>query len=151
MNLFQIISARNFFKAREKEAILGAIGEAEKNTSGEIRVHVESHSGPNPVARAETVFKDLGMANTELHNGVLIYLAVKDRKFAIIGDEGIHRAVPPGFWDDTKARMEKLFQAGKFQEGVTLGIRLAGENLARFFPCMADDVNELPDTISEGR
>jgi uncharacterized membrane protein len=149
--MFQIFRTRSFFKAREKEAIINAIGEAEKNTSGEIRVHVESRSGPNPVARAEAIFKDLGMANTELHNGVLIYLAVKDRKFAIIGDEGIHRAVPPGFWDDTKAKMEELFRSGNFKEGVTLGIRLAGENMARFFPYMADDVNELPDNISEGR
>ena len=128
-----------------------AIAEAEKNTSGEVRVHVERRSGPDPVARAQAVFKDLGMANTELHNGVLIYLATKDRKFAIIGDEGIHRAVPPGFWDETKSRMEVMFRDGRFTEGVTLGIRLAGENLARYFPCLAGDVNELPDTISEGR
>ncbi len=149
--MFQIIHTRSFFKAREKEAILNAIGDAEKNTSGEIRVHVESCSGIDPVVRAETVFKNLGMANTELHNGVLIYLAVKDRKFAIIGDEGIHRAVPSGFWDETKAGMEQLFRAGKFLEGVCLGIRLAGENLARYYPCLAGDVNELPDEISEGR
>lgn len=147
----QSIFTRSFFKAREKEAILNVIGEAEKNTSGEIRVHVESLSGPDPVARAEAVFKALGMANTDLHNGVLIYLAVKDRTFAIIGDEGIDRAVPPNFWDETKVKMEELFRAGQFKEGVCLGIRLAGENLTRYFPCMADDVNELPDTISEGR
>lgn len=142
---------RSFFNSHEKEEILKAIAEAEKNTSGEIRVHVESHSGPDPVSRAEAVFQTLGMANTELHNGVLIYLAVKDHKFAIIGDEGIYRAVPPGFWDETKSQMEALFREGRFKDGVVLGIRLAGENLARYFPCMADDVNELPDTISEGR
>jgi len=142
---------RSLFKAREKEEIMKAIAEAEKNTSGEVRVHVESRSGPDPVARAEAVFQTLGMANTALHNGVLIYLAVKDRKFAIIGDEGIYRAVPPGFWDETKSRMEVLFRDGRFMEGVALGIRLAGENLARYFPCQAGDVNELPDTISEGR
>lgn len=149
--MFQSIFSRSFFKAREKEEILQAIAEAEKNTSGEIRVHVESRSGIDPVARAEVVFKNLGMANTELHNGVLIYLAFKDRKFAIIGDAGIHQAVSPNFWDETKAKMEEMFRAGRFKEGVTLGIRLAGENLARYFPCLVGDVNELPDTISEGR
>jgi uncharacterized membrane protein len=142
---------RSFFKAREKDEIIKAIAEAEKNTSGEIRVHVESHSGTDPVSRAKVVFQSLGMANTELHNGVLIYLAVKDRSFSIIGDAGIDRAVPPGFWDEAKIKMEQMFRLGQFKEGVTLGIRLAGENLARYFPCLPDDVNELPNTISEGR
>jgi uncharacterized membrane protein len=149
--MFQNIHAHRFFKAREKEEIMKTIHTAEQHTSGEIRVHVESHCGPNPVSRAQEVFQNLGMANTALHDGVLIYLATKDRKFAIIGDEGIHRAVPPNFWDEAKDKMEQLFRAGKFKEGVCLGIALAGEHLAQFFPHQADDVNELPDEISEGR
>ena len=149
--MFHIMRTRRFFSTREKKEIVNTIRDAERHTSGEIRVHVESHCGADPIARAQAVFDKLGMSKTELHNGVLIYLAIADRKFAIIGDEGIHRAVPPDFWDDTKVKMESLFRAGKFCEGVCLGVQLAGEHLAQYFPCQRNDVNELPDEISEGR
>ncbi len=149
--MFQNIHAQRFFKSREKERIINAIQRAELRTSGEIRVHVESRCGSDPYLRAQEVFNKLGMTKTDLHNGVLIYLAVKDRKFAIIGDEGIHKAVPENFWDETKDQMEQRFRSGQFQEGVCLGIESAGIHLAQFFPRQADDVNELPDDISEGR
>ena len=129
---------------------MAAIHQAERETSGEIRVHVESTSGGDPLARAKEVFNRLGMARTALHNGVLIYLAVEDHKFAIIGDAGIDAVVPANFWEETKEAMGRQFREGHFAEGVCQGILSAGDHLQKNFPCQADDVNELPDEISEG-
>lgn len=148
--MIRALKIRHFFRTREKEQIVAAIQKAETLTSGEIRVHVESHAGPDPVARASQVFEVLGMSKTALRNGVLIYLAVLDRKFAIIGDSGIDRVVPKDFWNDTKEKMQALFREGKFAAGVCLGITMAGGHLAQFFPCRADDRNELSNDISEG-
>lgn len=148
--MWQWMKAKRFLSGREKEQIIQAIQDAEAETSGEIRVHIESNSGPDPLKRAKEVFEKLGMAKTKLHNGVLIYLAVNDRKFAIIGDQGIDRVVPENFWDDTKEQMSACFKAGHFVEGICLGIHSAGEHLAKHFPCQDDDVNELTDEISVG-
>ncbi len=141
---------QHFLKKIEKEQIMNAIHDAELRTSGEIRVHVEHCCGSDALRRGQEVFVKLGMANTALHNGVLIYLAVKDHKFAIIGDEGINNALPANFWDETKNQMEQLFRAGRFAEGVCLGVESAGRHLAQYFPRQADDVNELPNEISQG-
>lgn len=148
--MIRALKVRHFFKTREKEQIVAAIQKAEALTSGEIRVHVESYAGPDPVDRARQVFETLGMAKTALQNGVLIYLAVTDRKFAIIGDAGIDRVVPRDFWNDTKEKMQNLFREGKFAAGVCHGIEMAGLHLAQYFPCRPDDVNELKNDISEG-
>lgn len=88
------------------------------------------------------------MHKTAARNGILFYLAVKHRKFAILGDSGIHAKVPEGFWDDIKEMMEKKFREGKFTEGLSEGIIHAGKQLRKNFPHMKDDVNELPDEIS---
>ena len=149
--MLKAIKTKHFFTSREKEAITAAIQAAERQTSGEIRVHVESNSGADPIARAQEVFEKLGMTKTELRNGVLIYLAVKDRKFAIIGDQGIDRVVPKNFWDATKEQMQQLFKTSKFAEGVCWGIKASGEHLAKHFPCQPGDVNELCNEISEGK
>jgi uncharacterized membrane protein len=90
----------------------------------------------------------MGMHKTAERNGVLFYLAVNDRKFAIIGDAGINAKVPPGFWDDISELLKKNFKEGKFTEGLSEGILLAGEHLKKHFPHRPDDVNELPDEIS---
>lgn len=148
--MFELLKAKHFFSNKDKEKIIAAIEEAEKCTSGEIRVHVESGSGKDTIVRAKEVFEKLGMTKTALRNGVLIYLAVEDRKFAIIGDQGIDRAVPANFWEDTKEKMSALFQEGRFTDGVCLGIKLAGEHLAAHFPYQCNDVNELSNEISEG-
>lgn len=148
--MLEVFKTKRFFTQGEKEQIVAAIAAAERLTSGEIRVHVESGTGKDPVKRAQEVFSLLGMDRTELHNGVLIYLAIKDRKFAIIGDRGIDQVVPGDFWEDTKSKMQQLFKTGKFAAGVCLGISLAGEHLARHFPYQAGDVNELSNDISEG-
>jgi uncharacterized membrane protein len=88
------------------------------------------------------------MNKTEARNGVLFYLAVSDRKFAIIGDAGINAKVPQGFWDEIKALMQNSFREGKFTEGLSQGILLAGTQLKAHFPFNKDDVNELSDEIS---
>jgi len=135
----------------EKE-IISAIKEAESKTSGEIRVHIDKKmpKGMEVMDRAVKVFEDIGMTATEQRNGVLIYLALDRRQFAIIGDKGIDEKVPEGFWDDVKEEMAAAFREGKFAKGIIAGIKKAGEKLAEFFPPREADINELPDEISIG-
>ena len=141
-------SARKFFTQEQQEDIRQAIIDAELDTSGEIRVHIENDCKGEVLDRALFFFHKLGMEKTAGRNGVLIYLAVKDKKFAIIGDEGIHKAVPDNFWDQIKDNMLKHFKVGQFAEGLTEAITEAGKQLKAFFPYQSDDVNELPDDIS---
>jgi uncharacterized membrane protein len=142
------MSAETFFSDDQKEAIRKAIVEAEEKTSGEIRVHIEEKCEEGAVQRAEKIFGKLNMHKTAERNGVLIYLAVTSRVFAIYGDKGIHEKVPTLFWDSTSAVMERNFKEGKFTEGLTAGIAMAGEQLATHFPHKADDKNELTNDIS---
>ena len=145
------MKSQQLFSEKEKEAIVNAIKAAELNTSGEIRVHIESHSKEkNVLDRAAKVFAELGMHKTELRNGVLFYLATTDRKFAIIGDAGINQKVPKDFWECIKEKMAGKFREGQFAEGLTEGLLLAGEQLKKHFPRATDDVNELSDEISFG-
>lgn len=138
-----------FFSTKEKNEIVKAIESAEGNTSGEIRVHVERKAGKDPLHHAKEVFHRLGMHRTKQHNGVLIFVVPSQKKFAILGDRGIHEAVPEGFWDTIRGVMEADFRQGKFCEGVCKGIAMAGEALAQYFPHQLDDKNELPNEISE--
>ena len=142
------MKASTFFSKEQQAQILGAVKEAEMETSGEVRVHIESSLKGEVLDRASWLFKKLGMHKTAKRNGVLFYLAVNDRKFAIIGDAGINAKVPPGFWDDISELLKKNFKEGKFTEGLSEGILLAGEHLKKHFPHRPDDVNELPDEIS---
>lgn len=142
--------ARDFFAAEDKKRISDAIREAEKRTSGEIQVHLENHSRKPVPERASEVFNILQVSRTSRRNGVLFYLAVKDRQFAVLGDYGIDQVVEPGFWDNIKQHMQILFREGKFTDGLCDGIRMAGEQLAKYFPALKDDRNELPDDISFG-
>ena len=127
------------------------IRKAEERTSGEIRVHLDRHSGEDVLAKARKIFVQLGMNRTHHRNGVLIYLATDHRKFAIVGDEGIHRAVPENYWEDVKEEMQKQFRQGEFLAGLCLGIQRIGEKLQAYFPAEKDDGDELPDEISESR
>lgn len=140
--------SKAFFTEEQGQQIINAIKAAELNTSGEIRVHIEDKAKPDVLSRAELVFEKLGMANTEKRNGVLIYLAIKSRQFAIWGDEGINEAVQEGFWDSVRDTMLARFKQGQFVEGLTEGIALAGMELQTYFPHEADDVNELDDEIT---
>ena len=142
--------AKHFFTLREQQEIINAIKEAELDTSGEIRVHIESRCKREVLDRAAYLFKQLHMHKTKLRNGVLFYLSAHDHKFAILGDMGINHVVPGDFWDEIKEMMLKQFQAGKFQEGLSEGIIKAGKQLKDHFPYQQDDVNELSDEISFG-
>jgi uncharacterized membrane protein len=142
------MKASSFFTKEQQAQILAAVKEAENATSGEIRVHIETSFKGDVLDRAAWVFKKLGMYKTAERNGVLFYLAVQTRKFAIIGDAGINAKVPGGFWDDISALLKRNFSEGKFAEGLSEGILRAGEQLKTNFPYRSDDVNELPDEIS---
>ena len=142
------MSARSFFTKEEQQKIVAAIKEAELITSGEIRVHIENHCKEEALERAAEVFYDLKMDRTAARNGILFYLAVKDHKFAIIGDEGINREVERDFWNDIKDEMIYNFKENKFAEGLIAGILKCGDKLKKYFPYQNDDVNELSDEIS---
>jgi len=142
------MKASTFFSKEQQAQILAAVKEAEMETSGEIRVHIESSLKGDVLDRAAWLFKKLGMHETAERNGVLFYLAVNDKKFAIIGDAGINAKVPGGFWDDISELLKNNFKEGKFTEGLSEGILLAGKHLKMHFPHKSDDVNELPDEIS---
>lgn len=144
-------TAKRFFSQEEQDRIVNAILNAELDTSGEIRVHIETYCKEEVLDRAAFLFKKLKMDKTELHNGVLFYLAVKSHKFAIIGDAGINAVVPENFWDDIKAKMTVQFKQNNFVEGLTVGILEAGKHLKKHFPHHVDDINELPDEISFDR
>ena len=142
------MKASEFFTSSEQEAIVHAIKEAEHATSGEIRLHIETSCKGDVLDEAAWIFRKLGMHKTADRNGVLFYLAVRERKFAIIGDTGINSIVPLGFWDNIRDHMKQRFSEGKFTEGLAEGIMMAGEQLKEHFPYSKDDVNELTDTIS---
>jgi uncharacterized membrane protein len=142
------MSVENFFSKEQKTQITDAIAKAELNTSGEIRLHVEGRCKIDVLDRAAYVFEKLEMHKTEQRNGVLFYLAVYDRKFAILGDAGINLVVPADFWDSIKETMLGFFKDGKFADGLATGILMAGEQLKANFPYQDNDVNELSDEIS---
>jgi len=142
------IKASTFFTREEQIQIRDAIKKAEGETSGEIRVHIETKLSGNVLDRAAWIFKHIRMHETENRNGVLFYLAVRNKEFAIIGDGGINSRVPENFWDKTKNIIQKHFRTGKYSEGLIDGILIAGEQLKEHFPHKKDDRNELPDEIS---
>ncbi len=142
------MTAKSFFSAEQQNRIIAAIKAAESNTSGEIRVHIENHCKGDILDRSAMVFNILKMDKTAARNGVLIYLAIKDKKFSIIGDEGINKVVEKDFWNDVKDLMSNAFRNGNFTEGIVDGITRVGEKLKKFFPYQNDDVNELSDDIS---
>jgi uncharacterized membrane protein len=144
-------AAKDFFSAQEQEDITQAIMNAELDTSGEIRVHIENTFTGEVLDRAAFIFRQLGMNNTELRNGVLIYLAVKNRRFAVIGDKGIHQVVPETYWDDIKSNMLNHFRENRFTDGLIEAITSTGMHLKQHFPYERNDVNELPDEISFGK
>ena len=141
-------SAKNFFSPEQKKQIESAIQSAEENSSGEICVHIDNKCKEDAVECATKVFHKLKMHKTELRNGVLFYLAVFDKKFAVIGDEGIHKNVPEGFWDLVRDKMLEQFKQEKFTEGLCLGIEMTGVELKKYFPHLANDKNELSNEVT---
>ncbi len=143
-------NVKNFFSKEQQTEIKKAILNAELDTSGEIRVHIENECRGDVLDRASFIFGKLDMDKTEMRNGVLFYLAVQSKKFAIIGDTGINKEVPENFWAEIKEVMEGNFKSGKFTEGLSTGIEMAGVRLKKHFPYHIDDINELSDEISFG-
>ena len=138
-----------FLTAEEEQQIVDAIIEAENQTSGEIRVHLEKALDKDPIQRAQEVFYYLGMDGTQNQNGILFYVAVDDHRFAIIGDKGIDAVVPDDFWESIRDEVINEFKSSNYARGLTLGIIHAGEKLKEFFPVDETDQNELPDSISK--
>jgi uncharacterized membrane protein len=144
-------TAKSFFTKQQKEDIKQAILNAELDTSGEIRVHIENNCNGDVKDRAAYIFKELKIHKTELRNGVLFYLAINNRKFAILGDQGINSVVPENFWDKIKNSMINHFRENEFTEGLVEGINCTGTQLKKHFPYQTDDINELSDEISFGK
>ena len=150
----------DFLTKAEEQEIVGAIGKAEKNTSGEIRVHIEKDSSLKgeqakqtsmaAIDRAMEVFRSLNMENTKERNGVIIYVAVKSKQFAIYGDKGIDEKVADDFWNCTKDAMAAHFKNGNFKQGLIDGVTNAGEQLQKYFPYTDSDTDELSNEISIG-
>lgn len=138
-----------FLSSKDEEEIIEAIRTAEKNTSGEIRIHLEESSKGDITNRALEVFYTLKMDNTKLQNGVLIYVAIADKSFAIYGDKGINDVVATNFWDSTKDIMQTHFKLGHFKQGLIDGVLKAGEQLEKHFPWHEDDIDELSNEISK--
>jgi len=139
-----------FLSKDDQLKVTEAIKAAELKTSGEIRVHLDSRIKGDVLDRAAYIFKFLRMNKTRERNGVLFYVAIENRKFAILGDAGINAIVPADFWDKIKERMSEYFAAGSFADGLAEGIKMAGEQLQTHFPWQPNDLDELPDEISSG-
>jgi uncharacterized membrane protein len=148
LNIMRSENPNKFFSDKEKEEIIEAIRQAENQTSGEIRLHLEKKSKGNIFEQAVRVFRKIGMEKTARRNGVLIYLATTDHKFVILGDQSINEVVPENFWQDIAELMGRKFKQNNFSGGLSEGIALIGEKLKSHFPVQTDDVNELPNDIS---
>lgn len=141
----------DFFTKEEGDQIIAAIQQAELDSSGEIRVHLEDNCKGEVVKAAQKTFKRLGMQKTEARNGVLFFLAPERKEFAVIGDEGINKVVPENFWKDICGLLQTHFRQGDYLTGLTSGIERTGEKLKVYFPYQRDDENELPNEISYGK
>jgi uncharacterized membrane protein len=139
----------SFFSQLDNDRIVSAIADAERRSSGEIRVHVTHRKPEDLEARARRRFELLGMTRTADRNGVLFYIAPSIRRFQILGDSGIHDRCGPDFWKEVAAGMEESFQRGEFTDGIIRGVEKVGEVLARHFPRSSADRDELPNAIDE--
>lgn len=137
-----------FLKALDQPRIVDAIASAEKQTSGEIRVHVQPRAGSDIRNVAERTFERLGMTKTALRTGVLLFIACEEQRFVILGDSGIDDKVPPGFWDAIAGTLANRFRKGEYTDGIVEAIHSAGEQLRNYFPRAEDDINELANDIN---
>ena len=135
------------FSPEQEKEIVRSIAEAEKMTSGEIRVHITEKKEKDSMESAVAVFKELKMYKTQARNGVLIHICFGSRTFAIYGDKGIHEKVGDTFWEETKEKMQRQFSKENWVEGIKEGVLSVGEKLKEFFPFNEDDINELSDEI----
>lgn len=135
--------------AAAQARVVDAIRRVEARTTGQIKVHLDEHCPEDPRQRAETLFASLHLGRTAEHNGVLLYVAVVDRKYALLADAGIHEAAGSLFWHEAAGRMARAFAAhGELGEGLVATIEEVGARLAERFPSSAPHPNEIPDDIS---
>ncbi len=139
---------KDFLAQLNQERIIAAIATAERQTSGEIRVHIQPKAHGEIRNVAERTFERLGMTKTDLRNGVLLFVASEEQRFVILGDKGIDEKVPAGFWDDIAAKLTIRFRNGEFTDGIVEAIHSAGEELRHYFPRAHADVNELSNEIN---
>lgn len=142
------MEAKSFLSVEECRNVIDAIAEAENNCSGEIRVNIANNAGENVMESAVNVFYSLEMDKTQRKNGVFFFIASEDRRFAVIGDEGINNVVPENFWNDVCALMIEYFKKEEYGAGLVAGIKKCGEKLAEFFPPVDNDIDELPNEIA---
>jgi len=140
--------SREFLARLDETKIVAEIAQAEKSTSGEIRVFISQREVDDVVSRAQRRFEKLGMTRTELRNGVLLYFAPRSRKFAVVGDLGIHEKCGPSFWEEVSVEVRAHLRTERFTEAVIHGVRKVAEVLARHFPRQAGDRDELPNEIA---
>jgi len=144
-------ATESFLTLEQENAVIYAIQEAEKNTSGEIRIHIENTTEKPTLERAKEVFLYLKMDKTKQHNGVLLYVGALSKQVAILGDTGINKLVPDNFWEEEIKLVKELFVQNKFEKGLVEAVKKVGEKLQQFFPYQKDDTNELSDQISKGK
>lgn len=150
--MLRLFKKKEIFNEAEQQRIVQAIRDAERMSSGEIRVYVESRcSFVDPIDRAKEIFDRLQMFKTRERNGALLYIAMKDRQFAIVGDEGIHQKVGDDFWQKQSAEIKQAFHNQAFVEGIAKCVKEIGASLQKYFPYQSDDEDELPDDIVFGR
>lgn len=142
------MSTNGFLTDKQEQRIIKAIAEAENKTSGEVRVHIEHECKADPLERAAKIFHELGMDETELQNGILIYVATEDHKTAVYAGKGIHKQVEDGFWDDVLRIIIDHFKKGEYEAGLVEAVQKVGFKLKELFPSLDDDQNELSDEIS---
>ncbi|HEY2931204.1 MAG TPA: TPM domain-containing protein [Acidobacteriota bacterium] len=147
MNKIEKLAAE-IFSEQDLQELHQAIVRAEQKTSGEIKLDFEYDVQHDPLTHAARIFQALGLSRTAERNATLIVLFLKDRRFAILGDEGIHKRVPPYFWDSVRAKMEEQFRIGNFKQGLIVGIEELAQKLAAFFPRAREDRNEISDQIT---
>lgn len=144
-------SVESFLTIAEEQEVVDAIRKAERQTSGEIRVHLENYDGDKPTYnRAQEVFHLLKMDNTKAENGTILYVAVNLKKFVVYGDNGINNIVGTNFWNTTRDSIQTQFKKGNFKQGLIDGVSQIGAALKQHFPWHENDANELPDEISKG-
>ena len=144
------METKEFLCALDDQRIAEAIATAEKSTSGEIRVFVSESTVDNALLEAEKQFVRMGMAKTAQRNAVLVYFAPKSQKYAVVGDQGVHQKCGQRFWEHIAEEMTPLLKGNQFNEAVLYAVREVGAALAKEFPSLPGDKNELPNRVERG-
>jgi len=143
-----MIFRKKILNSSEEQILLNSISEAENKTSGEIRVHIDYKAKGDAIELCKKKFSELNMHETKDRNGILFYLAVNTKSFAVWGDEGIHEKVSQNFWDTITQSAIVHFKNQNYIAGLESAIKSCGEQLKTYFPIEKDDKNELTNEIS---